>query len=976
MKNIHQLIISIVLTLFCLSSMAVPAHPGLSVFVQPDGSTITILLEGDENLSYVRSADGYTLLFRDGYYYYAILNADGNLVASDVVACDIKNKAASILQNLPKGLKYSATQLSGRTHKMIPHQHHNNLKASGIQLSTFPSKGKRKLLMILINFSDTQPKYQPAEFNKYMNEVGYSGIGSFRDYFLENSYGLLDIETTVTRWVTVSKPHKYYGENDDAKAYEAVVEAINLLDDEVDFSQFDNDGDGVVDGIAVIHQGQGEEFSGSNPNNIWSHSWTLSYALYPKQPPRKDGVIIDSYTIQPEIRAGRNATKMSTIGVMCHEFGHNLGAPDYYDTEGGNQGTGQWDLMAAGSWNGTSGDRPAHINAYQKSEFGWVNPETLSESGDKVLKPIKDFAQAYRINTTTSNEFFILENRVKQGAFDLGLPGEGMIVYHVDENHIRNKYYSNKINVGNHQGIYPIVAKGVMSNPNTSACPFPGSGNITSFTDGGVPSAKSWSGSNTNFPLTNIFRNGNDINFNLSDVEPALINPVNLSVAYRDASRIIITWSEGEATQFKKYNVYRNGVLLAGTTRLEYRDNSAPVGVNLYSVRNVSEDGRKESSGASVAVYCESNERYKIYGARAALEGGKVSLSWQSPIAFYDGFETMSPFIVNQPGGNGWSYIDGDGSVTCSYSVDYPNKNVAKSFIVVNPFLTEPKMTNPEAQAFRGVNYMASFSAPASAGATDDWLISKRLSLDDSYTLVFYARSLTHDYGKELIDVAYSKSGVQKSDFVFVNGVKPIELDKKWVRYECTIPSDARYFAIHCQSPDVFVAMVDEVSLVKGKNNVDIKNFSADFYPPLNITGYNIYRNDLLIKENVQTHTYLDEVLQSGSYQYCIESLAGEQKIAMTRVCLPSVSLVETSVEDVGTDDSGVLLFPNPAKRSFNVKYKGADIRSVEVYSLVGIRVLVTHESSDVSLVGLPAGQYIVKVITSSNTYVRTLQVR
>ena len=116
----------------------------------------------------------------------------------------------------------------------------------------------------------------------------------------------------------------------------------------------------MLDGLAVIHQGAGQEATG-NTSDIWSHSGTI----YGK---RIGGLEIRRYTIQPE-QFGTGGP-MSDIGVMAHEFGHNLGAPDFYDTDYSNSGgeycgTGVWDLMAGGAWNGfgspSSGDRPAPI---------------------------------------------------------------------------------------------------------------------------------------------------------------------------------------------------------------------------------------------------------------------------------------------------------------------------------------------------------------------------------------------------------------------------------------------------------------------------------------------------------------------------------------------------------------------------------------------------------------------------------------
>ncbi|MGV8827884.1 MAG: M6 family metalloprotease domain-containing protein [Breznakibacter sp.] len=958
--------------------MAVPAFPGSTLFVQPDGTTVTIRLTGDENLSYVYNQEGYTLLPKDGFYFYAKHDDQGNLVPSDVVARDVNNKSAEInfLQNISKGLTFSAAQLSKRQIKRIPSGKADGLKASGIQQSTFPSTGKRKLLMILVNFSDTQLSYTQENFNDYMNQVGYNGKGSFRDFYLENSYGQLDIETTVSRWVTVSKGHDYYGRDDDENAYELLIEAINLLDDEINFKDFDNDNDGYVDGIAMIHQGQGEEYTGSDENNIWSHSWTLGSALYPANPPMKDGVYINSYTIQPEIRAGKGNTAMSTIGVMCHEFGHNLGAPDYYDTSGnGNNGTGYWDLMAAGSWNGNSGDRPAHHNAYQKSEYGWLNLKDLADNNAVVLKPVVDVPEAYKINTTTAGEFFVLENRQKKGVFDVALPGSGMIVYHVDENFIRQKYYDNAINVGWHQGLYPIVASGAMSNPNTSACPFPGSKAVTSFTDYTSPATLSWSGERTLRPITNIAQSGGNITFSVATIVPNCVTPVGMQVTYQGLNKVYLKWSAGENPFYYKYNVYRDGVLVAAAiTALEYNDLSAPAGVSSYAVTNVSDDGTRESNQLVKRVFCATADAYQAYDQAVSVDLANVTLSWKSPVKLYDSFEEMTPFVLDPAGVNDWSYIDGDSDATCGFGVSYFNNGAAKSFICFNPSLTDPVMTDPYVQPLNGAHYMASFSAVSFMTTTDDWLISKELELTKAHRLIFYAKGYLDRYGKEEVNVGISKTGKESSDFVFINSA-PIELNSVWTRYEFTIPADTKHFTIHCQSTDIFVTMVDELSLlaIEGGDAMNVVN--ADVYPTSQITGFNVYRNGLLLRSNIQDLTVTDVVPVRGSYEYTIESLVGSEKIPMARVTVP-VFIKETAVETPLVAQNGVVLFPNPAKGQFSVRCDGQQLESVEIYNIAGNLVISSSRSNEINIAALPVGYYIVKVKTDQGRFVKRLQVK
>ncbi len=879
-----------------------------------------------------------------------------------------------MLESTPKGLKYSRAQIDAMPLRQIQSAKNSNLKSSGIQSSTFPSTGKRKLLMILVNFSDRETVYTQKDFENYMNEPNYKGVGSFRDFYLENSYGQLDITTTVTRWVTLSRGHDFYGRDDDKNAYQAIIEAIDILDGEIDFSEFDNDGDGIVDGLAVIHQGQGQEFSGSDVNNIWSHSWSLSSALYPKNPPKKDGVYIDSYTIQPEIMAGKNNTLMSTIGVMCHEFGHNLGAPDYYDTDGDNNGTGQWDLMAAGSWNGTSGNKPAHFTAYQKAELGWLNLVTLKEAADIELKPISKYPQAYKIHTATPGEFFVLENRQKNTSFESGLPGKGMIVYHVDENHIRKTYYKNEINVGYHQGMYPIVAKGDMRRPNSAACPFPGSGRITSLTDLTTPSTLSWSGLATNKPIENIAEAGENIVFSLGIGANDCVKPVELIAEYKAARSIKLKWAEGVNTQFRKYNIYRNGTLIvSGVNGLEFTDNNALLGVNHYSVRNVSDNGQQESEEAELSLFCESADSYKALNPSVSIAGKNIGMVWNNPVVIYDSFEDMKPFVVDPTSGNNWTYIDGDGTETRFFNGLYQNKSSAKSFVCFNPEKSRPIGDYVMTEPLDGKQYMVSF---ASAGQTDDWMVSKELNLTSPHRLVFHARGKSAEgTGENVIDVAVSSTDNSKESFSFVNGGNSLILGDSWTRYEFDIPAGTKYFAIHCGSGNGFAALIDELSLRMVAQSKGSLVSTAGVYPPSDVSGFNIYRNKELIFSNIKTPSFVDEIQVRGSYEYIIESLVGANNLPFTRLVVP-VLVKETAVPQPAEVQKDIALYPNPASSKFSINGGGHIVELVEIFSMAGNLVVKSSSASDIDVASLPAGYYIVKIKTDRGSYVKRLQKR
>jgi M6 family metalloprotease-like protein len=516
MKRLYFIGLTLIALCLALNSYGVPAKPGIIEFEQPNGYVLNITLHGDEFVHWAQTTDGYTILQnKDGYYVYACQDKEGNLKLSEQIAHNPEDRLIlemAYVSGLKQDLRFSKQQINdtfkawrgnGKTPKM----------------GGFPTTGTNDLIMILANFSDTQTNYGQSDFDNYMNQTGYSGYGSFKDYYMEVSYGQLIVNTTVTVWVTVPNTHDYYGPQ--SKWSQFVRDAVQAADSQVDFSQFDNDGDGVVDGVAVIHQGRGQESSG-NTNDIWSHNSHLSYNYYVNL----DGVQIDAYTVQPELNASNS---MSTIGVMCHEFGHNLGAPDYYDTDyatnGEYDGTGKWDVMANGSYN-LSGKSPAHHNPYTKWKYyGWITPTLIdAEQTVTMENSAENSTDFYYYMTPSSDEFWLLENRQKIG-FDSYVPGHGLVVYHADESHINYYYYSNSINAGSHQGFYPVCAfasgnpPATYGNINSGSTPFPGMLNNTEFTDFTTPSSTSWAGSATGKPITNIVETGTTISFDfMADV--------------------------------------------------------------------------------------------------------------------------------------------------------------------------------------------------------------------------------------------------------------------------------------------------------------------------------------------------------------------------------------------------------------------------------------------------------------------------
>ena len=614
---------------------AVTANPHPVEFKQPDGHAITVFLKGDEKVHWAVTKDGYSLLFNsNGALEYATLDNLGEMVPSGIQASDIERRTAqelTFLSQTAKGLFYSKSQVT--TMKQIWDVYNNGAKVGG-----FPTTGTRKYLIILANFNNTTPTYTQLQFSNFMNQFNYNNTGSFKDYWSENSYGQLTINSTVTVWVTLPNTHDYYGPQANWKAF--ALAAITAADPYVNYSQFDNDGLGGVDGIGIIHQGPGQEETGSTLD-IWSHSSTLS-GTYSVAQRTFDGVLVNDYTTQPEI----SGSGMSTIGVMCHEFGHNLGAYDFYDTDyatgGQYDGTGYWDLQASGSYNGVNGETPAHSNPWTKiNVYGWATATDLGTTPQDVTvyNSTNNRYSFYKVATATANEYYLFENRQQIG-FNAGVPGHGLLVYHV---HSTMTTATSPVNAAHPNKMYIVSATSTYQQPTGQGtygivdgpgCPYPGGGNKTSFTDATTPWAKSWASVNTAKPITNI----TEITSNKTIVfrymgGPACTLPTTQAIGF-SASAITstsmnISWARGNG----------NNVLVIARAAGEV--NANPVNGTNYTANAAFGSGTQIGTGNYVV--------YNGTGTSVSVTGLTASTAYYYSIYEY----TTTGYCYLQPGCTG-----------------------------------------------------------------------------------------------------------------------------------------------------------------------------------------------------------------------------------------------------------------------------------------------------------------------------------
>lgn len=561
-------------------------------------------MRGDEKIRWMESKEGYSLLYDENrYIVYAMLDEKKNMIPSPIIVRDIDLRFSAEkeeLEKIPKKLFYSKEQVNTFLQLWEIKENATRLKSTNLR----STKGTAYAICALIEFPDKPLIHTRQEFEQLMNQVGYNlngAIGSVRDFYYENSYSQLELIIHIAGPYKAKNNRTYYGQNvqpsnKDRNVQELAKEAAKLTfeDKTIDPSLYDNDNDGYIDTFHFIYAGYGEE-SGGGSDCIWAHKSNLNPSSI------FSGKKLNMYSCSPELRENKNANPeqlITHIGVICHELCHIFGSPDFYDTGPGNYiGTGQWDLMAMGSWNGPSGKRgagPAHINMYQKIQFAWVDPVILSSPVSVTgIKNSAFYPEAYIFYTATENEYFVLENRQKIG-FDSYLPGTGLLIYRVSAtgSDIRN----NKINDRHPQKVYPVCASSAYRLPtenansygniNSAGCAFPGSKKIREFTDQTIPSAVSWSGIETRKPLTNIKEHNNLISF----VFKQSYSPLNLT-ATTEENRVTLYWdSPVDNNPIKGYNIYRDKQFVQYKTTTGYRESVDKSGNYTYGVSVVYDD--------------------------------------------------------------------------------------------------------------------------------------------------------------------------------------------------------------------------------------------------------------------------------------------------------------------------------------------------------------------------------------------------
>lgn len=480
---------------------------------QPDGSTFLAHgLEVEEGGGQA-TVEGYLVTqFEDGWWHYGVRQDNGRIGAVDAVVGRDSAPEQTQATRMPAAFQRQLaefTENSGQLRQFMSSQ--AMAEAAAAAEAGEPVVFKIPALMYEVNNAEPDSGDVQADdfqegntaefFERQLSGIDTTETGTVTEMYLEQSFGKMVIEIDVYgpyEGVNSQIPC-YYGTEGapitgdvlglgGLGARGMAVEAVPLADADVDFGEYDNDNNGWLDFLTILHSGPDAAATG-DPCNVWSHYFgpIVGEPTTTTQDTNSEGepVVVGPVLTIPEIDL--------QIGVTAHEIMHALGEPDYYGTAG-TEGTGDWDLGAGGSWSGIPAQtNPVHFNPVMKINFGWVEPTLVQDTSlDQALRPRASYPDLLQVplkvakagtdaaelcdqapidNPGQNNAFytddgdclvegFLIENvnatsaawnscLIQPADFDRQLYGSGLMVWHWD--------FTNYVQLGNNKLLRPML---------------------------------------------------------------------------------------------------------------------------------------------------------------------------------------------------------------------------------------------------------------------------------------------------------------------------------------------------------------------------------------------------------------------------------------------------------------------------------------------------------------------------------------
>lgn len=508
MRIFSTTMLMLLMASYCL---AVPADEGTFSLKQPDGSVLEARFVGDEKFHVLQTEDGY-FLKEDLLGYYTYINNEGE--PSGIYARNSNERSDSdveFLTSLDQSRIYDLLLKKNPPMEPMDYRVPDFAYREVMRMPSYNPKvtqGDVRGIVILVQFQDVRFKSADpkSQFTDYMNKEGYNeyyNLGSIRDYFVKNSMGLFRPTFDVYGPVTISRNRNDYGttsSGNDGRNYEgarsALIEALDSLKkkESIDYSKYDNDGDGEIDFTYMFYAGVGANNSGV-VGAIWPHAWYIGNSVNKRSGKNMgNDIYANRYACSNEIdgyayKKDNSTDILGGIGTFAHEFSHVLGLPDMYDLKGNNprKTPKKWDVMDNGNYNcpynsyGTQNCAPPFYSAFERMSLGWMTPTELYTVGQVKLDKI-DGNNAYSItNPNNPDEMFLLEYRTQKD-WDVGQPNSGMLIWHID--YVASVWKEKTVNNdGNHMHVDIEEASPEIDKYARPYDVFPGTKVVTEFSD-------------------------------------------------------------------------------------------------------------------------------------------------------------------------------------------------------------------------------------------------------------------------------------------------------------------------------------------------------------------------------------------------------------------------------------------------------------------------------------------------------------
>lgn len=550
------LCIFVVLCLFSSSLRADKLKNVPVTLTQPDGEKVFCFASGDEFFNYLHDKNGYTIIQHDNGYYYYAKKENEKIVPSRYLI----NSIEPSLTNLKKWVRISSEEYYKRRN-----DHYSRFKS----FKDAPTTGTVNNISVFIRFSDEAEYVDSRSFyDKFFSEEDSI---SLKNYYYEVSYNRLIVNTFhypvspdsinisyqdihprsyYRPYNATSRPDGYQNDSQErAREKELLRRAIQFVESEIPNSiDFDANNDGNIDNVSFIVSGS----PGAWASLLWPHRSSLSSVNS-----TINGKRVRDYLFMIE--------NTFNTGTLCHEFFHVLGAPDlyHYEDTGAPESVGDWDIMD------NSNDPPQYMCAFMKHKYGdWIpDLPVITESGTYSLKPLQEpDNNIFKIKSPlSSNEYFVVEYRKREGIYEYRIPGSGLLVYRIISN----------VGNGNADGppdeVYVYRPGGTITeNGQINSAAF--GGNRPAINDNTNPSSFLYlngAGGPGGLDISNITRTPDSVSFEINIIP--LYPPSDLRFVLGEGF-INLYWRAIHADGFRTFSVYRNGIIINTRTSGNYHD--------------------------------------------------------------------------------------------------------------------------------------------------------------------------------------------------------------------------------------------------------------------------------------------------------------------------------------------------------------------------------------------------------------------